>query len=71
MFLSRTFSGLFNNVLKMFSGCSDRSCGPSGSAGSRRSAGSCGSSGFGGSCESEWLGGSCESCGSGWGARPG
>ena len=69
MFLSRTFSGLFNNVLKMFSGCSDGSCGPSGSGGSRRSAGSCG---FGGSCESEWLGGSggpsgsCESCGSGW-----
>ena len=71
MFLSRMFSGLFNNVLKMFSGCSDGSCGPSGSGGSRRSAGSCGSSGFGGSCESEWLGGSggpsgsCESCGSG------
>ena len=40
-------SGLFHDVLRMFSGCSDGSCGPGGSRGSH------GSSGFGGSCESD------------------
>ena len=46
------FSGLFQDVLRMFPGCSDGSCGPGGSRGSFRS------SGFGGSCESDCLGGS-------------
>ena len=71
------FSGLFHDVLRMFSGCSDGSCGPGGSRGSlgsRASSLSCESSGFGGSI---WLGGSegpsgsCESCGSGWDGGPG
>ena len=63
------FSGLFHDVLRMFSGCSDGSCGPGGSRGSLGSSASClscESSGFGGSI---WLGGSegpSGSCESGW-----
>ena len=59
-FFSRSFDGL-----RIFSGCSDGSCGPrrslgysrsGGSGGSDGSCGSCGSSEFGGSCELDWLG---------------
>ena len=58
-FFSRSFDGL-----RIFSGCSDGSCGPrrslgySRSGGSGGSCGSCGSSAFGGSCDSDWLSGS-------------
>ena len=57
---SRSFDGL-----RIFSGCSDGSCGPGrslgysrsgGSGGSDGSCGSCGSSEFGRSCEPDWLG---------------
>ena len=51
------FSGLFHDVLRMFSGCSDGSCGPGGSRGFFESDWLGGSGQPGGSCELwVWLG---------------